>query len=195
LSSFNLFKVISPFLFAKITMNASRGNTNVATIEHQTIMEQAHHVTNQSRDSSKRMVGILVETEAVGVSTIEELTRQGEQLDRIEGNLDDMNYNIQKDAFDEKRVAKREKADWKAVAGNPGGDFVDKVLGVEAEDEMNDNLKQVSEGLGRLKGMALDMGNVIDYQNIQIEHRIQPKAEAMEVGLARNQHRLDQMLK
>lgn len=42
------------------------------------------------------------------------------------------------------------------------------------EDEMEENLAQVSSIIGNLKSMALDMGNEIDTQNVQIE-RIQGK--------------------
>ncbi len=42
------------------------------------------------------------------------------------------------------------------------------------EDEMEENLAQVGSILGNLRSMALDMGNEIDTQNVQVE-RIQSK--------------------
>lgn len=42
------------------------------------------------------------------------------------------------------------------------------------EDEMEENLAHVGSIIGNLKSMALDMGNEIDTQNVQIE-RIQGK--------------------
>mgnify|MGYP002387509298 CR=1 FL=1 len=37
------------------------------------------------------------------------------------------------------------------------------------EDEMEDNLQQVSTMIGNLRNMACDMGNEIENQNVQIE--------------------------
>lgn len=42
------------------------------------------------------------------------------------------------------------------------------------EDEMEENLAHVGSIVGNLKSMALDMGNEIDTQNVQIE-RVQGK--------------------
>lgn len=42
------------------------------------------------------------------------------------------------------------------------------------EDEMEENLCHVGSIIGNLKSMALDMGNEIDTQNVQIE-RVQGK--------------------
>lgn len=42
------------------------------------------------------------------------------------------------------------------------------------EDEMEENLAHVGSIIGNLKSMALDMGNEIDTQNVQIE-RVQGK--------------------
>lgn len=45
------------------------------------------------------------------------------------------------------------------------------------EDEMEDNLAHVGSIMGNLKSMAVDIGNEIDTQNVQIE-RIQGKVGA-----------------
>lgn len=50
----------------------------------------------------------------------------------------------------------------------------DRVTNDAREDEMEENLAQVGSILGNLRSMALDMGNEIDTQNVQIE-RIQSK--------------------
>ena len=168
--------------------------------------------------------------------------RQGEQLDNIESNLDDIAFGIKKaehnleemnkccglfnlpwkrwkkfdqhaaykDAYDAKRVAKREKAAMgdaeKAAAAaeqketpkqqqqRQSGQMVQKVLGNEDEEEMEANLNHIVGAMDMLKGMALDMGTTIEKQNVQIEH-ITVKGEANEIGLAQNQHRMDRMLK
>lgn len=50
----------------------------------------------------------------------------------------------------------------------------DRVTNDAREDEMEENLAQVGSILGNLRSMALDMGNEIDTQNVQVE-RIQSK--------------------
>lgn len=50
----------------------------------------------------------------------------------------------------------------------------DRVTNDAREDEMEENLAHVGSIVGNLKSMALDMGNEIDTQNVQIE-RVQGK--------------------
>ncbi|XP_078023540.1 synaptosomal-associated protein 25 isoform X2 [Epinephelus lanceolatus] len=55
------------------------------------------------------------------------------------------------------------------------GGYIRRVTNDAREDEMEENLAHVGSIIGNLKSMALDMGNEIDMQNVQIE-RIQGKA-------------------
>ncbi|KAM9853223.1 synaptosomal-associated protein 25 [Aulostomus maculatus] len=55
------------------------------------------------------------------------------------------------------------------------GGHIRRVTDDAREDEMEENLAHVGSIIGNLKSMALDMGNEIDTQNVQIE-RIQGKA-------------------
>ncbi|XP_041090647.1 synaptosomal-associated protein 25-like isoform X2 [Polyodon spathula] len=55
------------------------------------------------------------------------------------------------------------------------GGHIRRVTNDAREDEMDENLEQVGSILGNLRNMALDMGNEIDTQNIQID-RIMDKA-------------------
>uniref|UniRef100_A0A4W5RJ00 Synaptosomal-associated protein n=1 Tax=Hucho hucho TaxID=62062 RepID=A0A4W5RJ00_9TELE len=54
------------------------------------------------------------------------------------------------------------------------GGYIRKVTNDAREDEMEENLGHVGSIIGNLKSMALDMGNEIDMQNVQID-RIQGK--------------------
>uniref|UniRef100_A0A8C2X2A2 Synaptosomal-associated protein n=1 Tax=Cyclopterus lumpus TaxID=8103 RepID=A0A8C2X2A2_CYCLU len=54
------------------------------------------------------------------------------------------------------------------------GGHIRRVTNDAREDEMEENLAHVGSIIGNLKSMALDMGNEIDTQNVQIE-RIQGK--------------------
>lgn len=55
--------------------------------------------------------------------------------------------------------------------------FVPRVTNDARENEMDENLEQVSGIIGNLRHMALDMGNEIDTQNRQID-RIMEKVRA-----------------
>ncbi|XP_074535695.1 synaptosomal-associated protein 25 isoform X2 [Halichoeres trimaculatus] len=55
------------------------------------------------------------------------------------------------------------------------GGHIRRVTNDAREDEMEENLSHVGSIVGNLKSMALDMGNEIDTQNVQIK-RIQEKA-------------------
>lgn len=216
--------------------SGNRGNDGVS--EKQAYLNEASQVTDKSRDATRRMVALVEESKAVGIDTMDELVRQGEQLDNVECQLDDIAFGVNKsekhlndmnkccglftlpwkrwkkfdhtaaykDAFDEKRIAKRDKQAVKEAekaaavfgggegANGKSGPYVDRVMDDVREDEMEDNLQQVAGGLEMLKGMALDFGTTIDKQNAQIEN-ITIKGEANEIGIAQNQHRMDRMLK
>ncbi|XP_077422210.1 synaptosomal-associated protein 25 [Vanacampus margaritifer] len=55
------------------------------------------------------------------------------------------------------------------------GGYIRRVTQDAREDEMNDNLAHVGSIVGNLRCMALDMGNEIDSQNVQIQ-RVEGKA-------------------
>lgn len=214
----------------------NRGDDTVT--KKQAYVEKANEVTNETLQSTRRMVALVEESKAVGIDTIDNLVRQGEQLDRIDEGLDEIAVNVKKsernitemnkccglftlpwkrwkkfesgdaykDAFDDKRVAKREKAAAKEAEksaaafqnGKPtaaaSGRYVDRIMDDDREDEMEENMKATSDAINMLKDMAIDMGTTIDKQNVQIEG-IMRKGEANEIGMARNQHRMDRMLK
>ncbi|KAI3354387.1 hypothetical protein L3Q82_018500 [Scortum barcoo] len=58
------------------------------------------------------------------------------------------------------------------------GGYIRRVTNDAREDEMEENLAHVGSIIGNLKSMALDMGNEIDTQNVQIE-RIQGKVHVL----------------
>jgi hypothetical protein len=47
--------------------------------------------------------------------------------------------------------------------------MIKRITNDAREDEMEDNLQQVSTMIGNLRNMACDMGNEIGNQNIQID--------------------------
>nr|CAG4645985.1 EOG090X0MTI [Lynceus sp. MCZ IZ 141354] len=58
------------------------------------LMFQKQQIEERTLQSSQRAVGLLYETEEVGISTAEELSRQREQLERTDERLDDINASL-----------------------------------------------------------------------------------------------------
>nr|XP_032811739.1 synaptosomal-associated protein 23-like [Petromyzon marinus] len=56
------------------------------------------------------------------------------------------------------------------------GPFIKRITDDDREDEMEENLQEIGDIIGNLKGMALNMGNELDQQNTQLE-RLNEKAE------------------
>jgi hypothetical protein len=77
----------------------SFGNRNRNTYQdHEDELKQVHarigQVENDSLDSTRRALRSLYETQEVGAKTAEELVRQGEKLQAIEENLDNVNNKL-----------------------------------------------------------------------------------------------------
>ena len=62
--------------------------------------EQQNKVTDESLESTRRMVQMVEESQTTGAKTIEMLETQGEQLNRIEKGLDDINADMNRAAKD-----------------------------------------------------------------------------------------------
>nr|CAG4649040.1 EOG090X0MTI [Polyphemus pediculus] len=58
------------------------------------LLLEKQRIEERTLQSSSRAIGILYETEQVGISTAEELLRQREQLERTSDRLDDMNSTL-----------------------------------------------------------------------------------------------------
>ncbi|EPQ12956.1 Synaptosomal-associated protein 25 [Myotis brandtii] len=73
------------------------------------------------------------------------------------------------------------------------GGFIRRVTNDARENEMDENLEQVSGIIGNLRHMALDMGNEIDTQNRQID-RIMEKADSNKTRIDEANQRATKML-
>ena len=60
----------------------------------QMLMEKRREIEERTLDSSQRSLGLLHESEKVGMATAEELSRQKEQLRGTEQRLDDINATL-----------------------------------------------------------------------------------------------------
>ncbi|KAF4017343.1 hypothetical protein G4228_008798 [Cervus hanglu yarkandensis] len=128
---------------------------------------RANQVTDESLESTRRILGLAIESQDAGIKTITILDEQGEQLKRIEEGMDQINKDMREA---EKTLTELNKCCGLCVCP------CSSITNDAREDEMEENLTQVGDILGNLKNMALDMGNEIEAQNRQIE-RITEKAD------------------
>ncbi|RDD44988.1 Synaptosomal-associated protein 23 [Trichoplax sp. H2] len=56
--------------------------------------ERGNKITNESLDSTRRILVIAEETHGIGTKTLETLNTQGEQIDRIEQNMEQINADM-----------------------------------------------------------------------------------------------------
>ncbi|CAF0720075.1 unnamed protein product [Rotaria sp. Silwood1] len=180
--------------------------------ELSTIQMQMNQTTNESLESTRRMLGFCEESKEAGIRTLVMLDEQGEQLDAIDSGMDRINAemrdaeknleglekccglcvlpwkrtkNIEKSAAYSKTFKNNEDGKVNAsgprqiVTQNgvgPGSGYIQRITNDAREDEMEENLQQVSTMIGNLRNMACDMGNEISNQNNQIE-RIKGKTD------------------
>eukprot|EP00117_Sycon_ciliatum_P037446 scpid88622/ scgid28011/ Synaptosomal-associated protein 25; Super protein; Synaptosomal-associated 25 kDa protein &gt; Synaptosomal-associated protein 25; Synaptosomal-associated 25 kDa protein &gt; Synaptosomal-associated protein 25; Super protein; Synaptosomal-associated 25 kDa protein &gt; Synaptosomal-associated protein 25; Super protein; Synaptosomal-associated 25 kDa protein &gt; Synaptosomal-associated protein 25; Super protein; Synaptosomal-associated 25 kDa protein &gt; Synaptosomal-ass len=65
-----------------------------ARADIETMNQKADYLTDQSVDSTRRMRAMVEESGMVGTQTLVTLHDQGEQLDKIEGNLENMDADL-----------------------------------------------------------------------------------------------------
>ncbi|XP_074654317.1 synaptosomal-associated protein 25-like isoform X5 [Tubulanus polymorphus] len=186
--------------------------------------------TDESLETTRRMLALCEEGKEAGIRTLVMLDEQGEQLDRAEEGMDQINQDM-KDAEKNleglekccglcvlpwKRAKNFEKgsaynATWKANddgqvnqdgpritvdAGNgmqSSGGFITRVTNDAREDEMEQNITEVSGMIGNLRNMAIDMGSEIGSQNKQID-RINQKATSNEYRISEANKRANKLL-
>ncbi|CAH1791850.1 unnamed protein product [Owenia fusiformis] len=199
--------------------------------ELEEIQMEMNAKTDESLESTRRMLALAEESKEAGIKTLVMLDEQGEQLDRINEGMDQINQDM-KDA--EKNLEGMEKccglcvlpwnksknfergsaydATWKATddgptntngprmvvndGGGPGqmGGYVTKITNDAREDEMEQNIQEVSGMVGNLRNMAVDMGNEIDTQNRLLD-RVNQKATSNEVRIQEANKRANKLLK
>ncbi|KAI4488788.1 hypothetical protein M0802_011298 [Mischocyttarus mexicanus] len=76
----------------------------------------------------------------------------------------------------------------------PQGGYIAKITNDARENEMEDNMGQVSTMIGNLRNMAIDMGSELENQNRQID-RINRKGESNDTRIQVANERAHQLLK
>lgn len=199
------------------------------TSELEILQMKADQTTDDSLESTRRMLQLVEESDDVGRKTLTMLSDQGEQLDRIEEDMDAIHTDMREAEknltgmekccgvcvcpcakaaeFKDDNRAWRSNEDGKVVncqptrvidnrngAGPTTGGYVQRITNDAREDEMEENLGQVSSIIGNLKNMAIDMGSEIDSQNTQID-RINMKAQSNETHIVNANERASKLLK
>uniref|UniRef100_A0A8C2MKQ0 Synaptosomal-associated protein 23 n=1 Tax=Cricetulus griseus TaxID=10029 RepID=A0A8C2MKQ0_CRIGR len=160
------------------------------------IQLKAHQVTDESLESTRRILDLTIESQDSGIKTTM-LDEQGEQINCIEEGMNQINKDMREA---DKTLTELNKCcglcvcpcnrakNFESGKNNSPSNVVSKqpgwvtngqpqqTTGAASEDEMEENLTQVGSILGNLKNMALDMGNEINAQNQQIQ-RITEKAD------------------
>lgn len=96
-----------------------------AEMRRQELLQQMRQVEDRTLQSSKNCLGMLYESEKVGIETAEELVKQREQLSNTEARLDDINSSLkdtQKNINGIKSVFSSFKNWWTTPKQTPGKD-------------------------------------------------------------------------
>ncbi|XP_026855700.2 synaptosomal-associated protein 25-B isoform X1 [Electrophorus electricus] len=187
------------------------------------LQERADQLADESLESTRRMLQLVEESKDAGIRTLVMLDEQGEQLERIEEGMDQINKDMkeaEKNLTDLGNLCglcpcpcnklKSGGQTWGnnqdgVVSSQPArvvdereqmaisGGFIRRVTNDARENEMDENLEQVGSIIGNLRHMALDMGNEIDTQNRQID-RIMEMADSNKTRIDEANQRATKML-
>ncbi|XP_017332296.1 synaptosomal-associated protein 25-B [Ictalurus punctatus] len=187
------------------------------------LQERADQLTDDSLESTRRMLQLVEESKDAGIRTLVMLDEQGEQLERIEEGMDQINKDMkeaEKNLTDLGNLCgicpcpcnklKERGQNWGnnqdgVVSSQPArvmdereqmaisGGFIRRVTNDARENEMDENLEQVGSIIGNLRHMALDMGNEIDTQNRQID-RIMDMSDSNKTRIDEANQRATKML-
>uniref|UniRef100_A0A8C5VX87 Synaptosomal-associated protein n=1 Tax=Microcebus murinus TaxID=30608 RepID=A0A8C5VX87_MICMU len=160
------------------------------------IQMKAHQVTDESLESTRRILGLAIQSQDAGIKTLTMLNEQGEQQNRIEEGMDQINKDMREAEktltelskccglcvcpcnrtknFESGKAYKKTWGDGgdnslSNVTSKQPGQVIKHITNDAREDEMEENLTQVDSIMGNLKNMALDMGTEIEAQKKQIE--------------------------
>ena len=177
--------------------------------------------TDETLESTRRMVEMCSEAKDAGIKTLVALDDQGEQLDKIEGGMDqinsdmglaekalkgmDMAFGIIPKFWKKNEGFKEDKEVWGEVKATVGaaktegveireGAYVAKITNDDREEEMEENMQQIGAMVGNLRNMANDMGSEITRQNDQLD-RINKKAESDQARVKMANEKASNLLK
>ncbi|XP_043118904.1 synaptosomal-associated protein 23-like [Puntigrus tetrazona] len=161
---------------------------------------KTNHLTNESLESTRRMVQMTNDSLNTGVKTMTMLEEQGETLQNVEREMDQIKQDMKQarknlnelskccglclcpcnrlksteSDWRKKQVRKPKESKQKVVSSQPTsaftGPYINRITNDEREEEMEGNLSQVVHHVEILKNMALDLSNKIEDQIQIIDH-------------------------
>jgi len=171
--------------------------------ELESLQLKCNEITDESLESTRRMKNLCEEAKDCGIKTLVMLDDQGEQLEKFEKGMDQINADMKlaEQALKSMDLLcgifpkfwkksggfKEDDAVWgdQRIGGGsappqpgveiPTGAFVAKITSDAREEEMEENMQQVSAMIGNLRNMASDMNGELGNQNAQLD-RINLKA-------------------
>uniref|UniRef100_A0ABI7XQZ4 Multifunctional fusion protein n=1 Tax=Felis catus TaxID=9685 RepID=A0ABI7XQZ4_FELCA len=191
--------------------------------ELEEMQRRADQLADESLESTRRMLQLVEESKDAGIRTLVMLDEQGaaqefqetDILLKNDSRLSSQRLALGNSLWDSCFIPRLKSSDaykkaWGnnqdgVVASQPArvvdereqmaisGGFIRRVTNDARENEMDENLEQVSGIIGNLRHMALDMGNEIDTQNRQID-RIMEKADSNKTRIDEANQRATKML-
>ncbi|KAJ8289136.1 hypothetical protein COCON_G00017950 [Conger conger] len=195
-------------------------NINMDEMSVEDMAMRANQVTDESLESTRRMLQLAEESRQTGVNTMTMLDEQGEQLKRTEEGMDRINEDMkqaERNLTDLTKCCGMCVCPCDSVSASSTSPDADGVVSTQPSgvrngqagaqvsaaapsgayikrDEMEENLGQVEGIIGNLKNMAMDMGNEIDRQNVSID-RITEKADMNKARIDEANQRANHLLK
>jgi len=174
--------------------NYSRPRTSYNYRDHQAVQEQCQEKQNAIENSTTESLRLVQETLNIGAATAAELEGQGKQIDKIHGNLVDINQSVKKSEHHVRGIKSIFGALWNRATGPPKEQLnLPKVEPIAAPStsgsapgrsadvrsgplyttekhrldtqRTHDNLQQIGVGVQSMREMALSMGDELDRQN------------------------------
>lgn len=240
--------------------NGHRNTPGDYDMKRQQLLDERRRIEERTLQSSKMSLGLVYESEKVGLSTAEELIRQGEKLQKVDQNLDTINSTMRvtqkhltsmkslfggiKNYFGSKpadanaplpgsksvpgissqpnlyksqltdtleqvsrdtnvRSANMNRAGFsfdetsspsEPSAGGAKGRSEHTTRSGQVDKQLDENLSELGLGLGRLKNLALGLGNEIESQNEMLDG-ITNKAERADFTIGHQNRQMKHILK
>ncbi|RXG55920.1 Synaptosomal-associated protein 29 [Armadillidium vulgare] len=144
------------------------------------LLQQLRQVEQKTLDSSKRSLGMLIESENIGIETAQDLSRQREQLTNTENRLDDINSTLkdtQKNINGIKSVFSSLKQ-WWSTPKNPPAEDKDSKLNPLTPSSLTHSEKTVPV-------LSKNLSAAVEQSQSSLQHTKTSHPENMSSGLSR----------
>ncbi|ETN85347.1 SNARE domain protein [Necator americanus] len=157
--------------------------------ELKTLNVKLEDTSYESLESTRRMLALCEESKEAGIKTLVMLDDQG--ADDFEKNSE--YAKAWKKDDDGGVISDQPRITVGDSSMGPQGGYVTRITNDAREDEMDENIQQVSTMVGNLRNMAIDMSTEVSNQNRQLD-RIHDKAQSNEVRVESANKRANKLL-